>query len=91
MLETNVGVDPTVLPWLRATVREVLRLHESEDVDSRTLLELGARSVQVVALQFRIIQEAAVNLEVSELVGDSSIADIAAVIDNGRPSARNEA
>lgn len=83
----DAGAGPTTLPWLRTTVREVLRLPESEDVDLRTLRDLGARSLQTVALQFRILQETSVNLEMDELVGGSHIADIAALIDERRPNA----
>ncbi|MGH3767198.1 MAG: acyl carrier protein [Pseudonocardiaceae bacterium] len=81
------GVGPTTLLWLRTMVREVLQLPESEDVDMWTLRELGARSLQVVALQFRILQETSVNVEMDELVGGSHIADIATLIDVRRPTA----
>jgi hypothetical protein len=87
------GRNPTTsaaqdtLPWLRTLVREVLRLPESEDVDARTLRELSARSVQVVALQFRILQDTSVTVEIAELVGGTSVADIAALIDVRRPTA----
>lgn len=78
-------VDPATLSWLRTLVREVLRLPESEAVDTRTLRELGTRSLQVVALQFRILQETSVQVEMTELVGGSSIADLATLIDLRRP------
>jgi hypothetical protein len=84
MQETNV--DPTTLPWLRTAVREVVRLRGGEEIDTRTLRELGARSVHVVALQFRIFQETSVNLEVHEMVGDSPVAELAALIDGRRPA-----
>ena len=87
MQNTNVAVGPTTLPWLRTTIREVLRLPESEAVDTRTLRELGAHSVQVVALQFRILQATSVNVEMQEMVGGSAIADIASLIDGRRPTA----
>lgn len=83
----DVGVAPATLLWLRTMVREVLQLPESEDVDMRTLRELGAGSLQAVALQFRILQETSVNVEMGELVGGSHIADIAALIDMRRPTA----
>jgi hypothetical protein len=85
--ETNTDVDPTTLAWLRTAVRETLRLPGSTEVDPRTLRELGARSVHVVALQFRILQETSVEVEMRELVGDSPVADIAGLIDVRRPPA----
>lgn len=86
MQETNVGAGPATLPWLRTTVREVLRLPGSEEVDTRALRELGARSVHVVALQFRILQETSVEVEIAELVGGTPVAGIAALIDVRRPT-----
>jgi acyl carrier protein len=83
----GVGVGPTTLLSLRTMVREVLRLPESEDVDLRTLRELGAGSLHAVALQFRILQETSVNVEMDKLVGGSHIADIAKLIDVRRPTA----
>lgn len=80
----NVGVDPTTLAWLRAMVREVLRLPESEEVDTRTLRELGARSLHAVALQFRILQECSASIEMDELVGALRVADVATLIDERR-------
>ncbi|HEV2343202.1 MAG TPA: acyl carrier protein [Actinocrinis sp.] len=78
----------TTLPRLRTMVRDVLQLPESEDIDMRTLRELGAGSLQTVALQFRILQETSVNVEMEELVGGSHIADIATLIDVRRPPAQ---
>lgn len=78
----------TTLPRLRTMVRDVLQLPESEDIDMRTLRELGAGSLQTVALQFRILQETSVNVEMGELVGGSHIADIATLIDVRRPPAQ---
>lgn len=80
-------IGPTTLLWLRTTVREVLQVPESDDVDTRTLSELGAGSLQAVALQFRILQETSVNVEMDELVGGTQIADIATLIDVRRPTA----
>lgn len=78
---------PATLRWLEAVVREVLQLPESDEVDTRTLRELGAGSLQTVALQFRILQETSVTVEITELVGSSHIADLAALIDERRPTA----
>ncbi|WDV56933.1 acyl carrier protein [Streptomyces coeruleorubidus] len=74
----------STLPGLRTMVREVLQLPESEDVDMRTLRELGAGSLQAVALQFRILEETSVNVEMADLVGGSRVADIATLIDERR-------
>lgn len=82
----DVGADPGTLPGLRTMVREVLRLPESEEVDLRTPRELGAGSLQAVALQFRIFEETSVSVDMADLVGGSRIADIAALIDERRPT-----
>jgi acyl carrier protein len=84
---TEVQTTQTTLPWLRTTVRELLQLPESEDVDKRTLRELGANSLQTLSVQFRILQETSATIEVDELVGGSQIADIATLIDVRKPSA----
>ena len=83
--EVREMMEPTTLRWLRTVIREVLRLPESEDVDTRTLRELSAGSVHAVALQFRILQETSVTVEMGELVGGSCVADIATLIDGRRP------
>ncbi|MET7680647.1 acyl carrier protein [Streptomyces sp. NPDC005423] len=81
------GAGPATLPWLRALVQEILQLPESEVAGTRTLRELGAGSLQTVALQFRILQETSVSVEISELVGDAHLADLATLIDVRRPPA----
>lgn len=75
----------TALPWLRSAVREMLRLPETDDVDSRTLRELGANSLQAIGLQFRILKETAANVEMEELAG-ANVEEIAALIDERRPA-----
>ena len=82
------GVGPAALLQLRTIVREILQLPESEDIDLRTLRELGAGSLQTVALQFRILQETSVNVDMGELVGDLHLANLAALIDARRPTAQ---
>jgi hypothetical protein len=81
------GTGAATLPRLRTIVREVLLLPESEDVDMRTLRELGTGSVQAVAVQFRILQETSVSVGMGELVADTRVADIATLIDARRPTA----
>nr|WP_223243769.1 acyl carrier protein [Streptomyces sp. CBMA156] len=75
------------MEWLRTLVREIVQLPESEDVDRRTLRQLGAGSLQVVAVQFRVLQETSVTVEMGELVGETPVADLAALIDARRPAA----
>ena len=77
-------ITSTTLPRLRTIVRDVLQLPESEDVDTRALRELGAGPLQVVALQFRILQETSVTVEMTELVGGARVADLATLIDARR-------
>lgn len=72
---------PSTLPWLRTIVREFLRLPESDDVDQWTLPELGATSLQAIALQFRVLQETSVKVGMAELAGGSHVAEIAELID----------
>lgn len=76
----------TTLSRLRVMVRDVLRVPESEEIDTRTLRALGAVSVQVVALQFSILKATSVELTVAELVGDATVIEIADLIDARRPA-----
>ncbi|MEU6256037.1 phosphopantetheine-binding protein [Streptomyces sp. NPDC047043] len=83
----SLDADPTTLSWLQTTVREVLQLPESEDVGTRTLRELGASSLQTVGVQYRILQETSVSVEMSELIGSSTVAELAVLVDERRPTA----
>jgi acyl carrier protein len=74
----------TTLPRLRVMIRDVLRVPESEEIDTRTLRALGAVSVQVIALQFSILKATSVELTVAELVGESTVVEIADLIDARR-------
>lgn len=86
IVPAGAGAGPAALPALRDLVREILQLPESAEVDSRTLRELGAGSLQAVAVQFRILQETSVSLEMDELVGCSRLDELAALIDARRPA-----
>ncbi|MEY9894485.1 acyl carrier protein [Catenulispora sp. MAP5-51] len=74
----------TTLSRLRVMIRDVLRVPESEEIDTRTLRALGAVSVQVIALQFSILKATSVELTVAELVGESTVVEIADLIDARR-------
>ncbi|MFE4633900.1 phosphopantetheine-binding protein [Streptomyces sp. NPDC056773] len=87
-MHKSVGAEPTTtLSWLQDTVRAALQLSESEEVAARSLRELAATSLQTVGVQYRILQETSVQVEMTELIGDRSIADLALLIDGRRQSA----
>lgn len=86
-MHKSVDAQPTTLSWLQTTVREALQLSESEEVAARTLRELAATSLQTVGVQYRILQATSVQVEMIELIGDRSIADLALLIDGRRQSA----
>ncbi|MCP3755576.1 phosphopantetheine-binding protein [Streptomyces sp. TBY4] len=86
-MQKSVEAAPTTLSWLQDTVRAALQLSESEEVAARTLRELAATSLQTVGVQYRILQETSVQVEMTELIGDRTIADLALLIDGRRQSA----
>jgi hypothetical protein len=86
-VQKNAGAEATTVSWLQTTVREVLQLAESEEVAARTLRELAATSLQTVGVQYRILRESSVQVEMSELIGDATVAELAALIDGRRQSA----
>ncbi|MFE5209763.1 acyl carrier protein [Streptomyces sp. NPDC056600] len=83
-MQKNAGAEATTASWLQATVREVLQLAESEEVASRTLRELAATSLQTVGVQYRILRERSIQVEMNELIGDATVAELAALIDGRR-------
>lgn len=86
-MHKSFGAEPTTLSWLQDTVRAALQLSESEEVAARSLRELAATSLQTVGVQYRILQETSVQVEMTELIGDRSIADLALLIDGRRQNA----
>lgn len=85
-MQKSLDAGLTTLSRLRIMIRDVLRVPESEEIDTRTLRELGAVSVQVIALQFSILKATSVDVSMAELVGDASVAEIAELIDVRRPA-----
>jgi aryl carrier-like protein len=85
-VQKSLDAGLTTLSRLRIMIRDVLRVPESEEIDTRTLRELGAVSVQVIALQFSILKATSVDVSMAELVGDASVAEIAELIDVRRPA-----
>jgi methionyl-tRNA synthetase len=72
---------PALLPWLAGTVREVLRLEADEPVSGRTLVSLGLGSLQAIALQYKLLEQADLDVRVEDLLGDRTVADLAAFLE----------
>ena len=71
---------PPLLSCLSGLVREVLRLPEGEQVAGATLVELGINSMQAIALQYQILAGAGADVAVEDLLGDRTVAQLAAFI-----------
>ena len=61
-------------------VRGTLQLSDDEPVAPRRLLELGASSLQAVALQYQVYEQFGCELSIDELLGDRTVADLAAKV-----------
>jgi len=79
----NVAPASPLLPWLSELVRSTLRLPAGEPVAERTLVELGMGSLQVVALQYQILDHLDADVSVEDLLGDRNVADLAALLPDG--------
>lgn len=83
-----------LLPWLSGLVREALRLPETEQVADATLVSLGVESLQAIALQYQILERTGADVTVENLLGDATIAQLAASLpadeDPGLSQAREE-
>jgi methionyl-tRNA synthetase len=75
---------PETLALVTDIVREVLRLPADTDPAGRTLAQLGAGSLQTVALQMRILERTSVSLPIEELIGATDVADLAVRVDRCR-------
>jgi methionyl-tRNA synthetase len=79
--QTFFGASPQpLLPWFTARVREVLTLDGDEPIDGRTLVELGMESLQCIALQYKILEGSGADVSVEDLLGDRTIAELAALV-----------
>jgi methionyl-tRNA synthetase len=61
-------------------VRSTLRLPEDEPVAERRLLDLGASSLQALALQYQVYEQFGCELSIDELLGERTVADLAAQV-----------
>jgi len=71
------------LAWLSGLVREALRLPENEDVADSTLVALGIKSMQAIALQYQILEHTGADVSVEYLLGDRTVAELARVLSDG--------
>jgi methionyl-tRNA synthetase len=65
---------PDPLPWFADLVRSTLGLPAEAAVADRSLLELGASSLQVVAVQYQIMERLDLDVPMSELLSGRSVA-----------------
>jgi len=76
-----------LLSYLSGLVRETLQLPEGEQVASATLVALGIKSMQAIALQYQILERTGVDVTVEDLLGDRTVAQLAALIVNNTDNA----
>ncbi len=69
-----------LLPWLCGLVREAVRLPEDKQVADATLVALGIESMQVIALQYQILERTGADVTVEDLFGDRTVAELAAFL-----------
>jgi methionyl-tRNA synthetase len=71
----------SLLPWLADVVRESLQLPATDEVATRTLLELGMTSMQSIALQYQILEKLGVDVKVEDLLGSRTVGELAAFLE----------
>jgi methionyl-tRNA synthetase len=69
-----------LLPWLCGLIREALQLPEDEEVAAATLVALGVKSMQAIALQYQILERTGADVTVEDLLGDRTVANLAAFL-----------
>lgn len=70
---------PRLLDWLTELVTVSLRLTEAPA--DATLIDLGASSLQTVALQYQILEGLGVDVLVDELLGELDLSAVAALLE----------
>ncbi len=74
------GPGPGLLPWLSGVVAEALAA-DAVSADA-TLVALGIKSMQAIALQYQILQRTGADVAIEDLLGDRTIAEIAGLLDS---------
>jgi methionyl-tRNA synthetase len=72
--------EPELLTWLSGLVRQTLRLGPDTPVADATLVSLGAESLQAIALQYQLLAGTGADLPVQDLLGESTVAQLAALL-----------
>ncbi|MGP8303456.1 class I tRNA ligase family protein [Streptomyces inhibens] len=67
---------PDPLPWLADLVRSTLGLPAQAAVADKTLRELGASSLQAVAVQYQILERLDLDVPMSELLSERNVAEL---------------
>ena len=76
----QAGGTDELVSWLSCAVAEALQLPAGAADPGATLLALGSTSMQAIALQYQILQRTGADLALDDLLGGSTIADIAALL-----------
>jgi methionyl-tRNA synthetase len=77
---TPAAPDESLLPWLSGLVTEALRLPAETPVAGATLVSLGVESMQAIALQYQILERTGIEVPVTDLLGDQTVAQLAAFL-----------
>ncbi len=72
-----------LLPWLTGTVAQALRLPADQAPADSSLALLGMTSMQSIALQYQILDRTGVDLSIEDLLGERSLAELAAFLRAG--------
>lgn len=70
----------SVLRWLSSVVREALLLPEGQPVADATLVALGIKSMQAMALQYQILERTGADVTVDDLLGERTVTELAALL-----------
>lgn len=80
------GPPGSVLPWLSGLIREALQLPEDAEVAAATLVALGVKSMQAIALQYQILERTGADVSVEDLLGERTVAELAAFLSSLSPN-----
>jgi methionyl-tRNA synthetase len=78
---------PDRLPWLSGAA---LQLPDGADPDA-TLVTLGSTSMQVIALQYQILQRTVIDVAIDDLLGDRTVREVAALLAKDHGTKETEA